>query len=127
LNYLFNYLNYISIKFCKLLSSAFFLSIIVISFLFSTVSSCRKSEDVVVRTDNELVQKFFQIPEDASDALRNVIADIRRQNDKPHFVNQLGGKYGLPAWGKSIANVPVRNIPMRQIHEAPRASVFRFS
>jgi hypothetical protein len=114
-------------KFCKLSSSAFLLSVIVISFLFSTVPSCRKLKDVEIRPDNELVKKFFQVPDDASDALRNVIADIRRQNDKPHFVNQLGGKYGLPAWGKSIANVPVRNIPMRQIHEAPRASVFRFS
>jgi hypothetical protein len=97
-------------RYCKLLSPLF-LSFLTFSIIIATIPSCRKLKDVEMRSDDGLAQKFFQIPEDASDALRSVIADIRKQNDKHHFVNQLAGKYGLPAWGKSIANVPVRNIP----------------
>jgi|GEM_PF-1337441 len=95
----------------KPLSPIFLSSLIVVSFVFALSPSCRKLKDVDLKPENELVQKFFHIPEDASDELRDVIANIKKQEDKYHFVNRLTAKYGLPAWDKSIANVPVRNTP----------------
>ncbi len=60
-----------------------------------------------------MVEKFFRVPENASDGLKKVIADIKKQEDKNHFVSQLAAKYGLPAWNKSVTNTPVNNINAR--------------
>jgi hypothetical protein len=58
---------------------------------------------------DDLTKKFFQVPEDASNALRSVIADIKKQDDKYRFVIQLTSKYGLPVWNKSITNPSDKN------------------
>jgi hypothetical protein len=96
-------------KFSKPSSSAFLIKIISTLFFFSAVFFCRKLKDVEAIPENSITQKFFQVPEDASHALISVINDIKKQNDKHNFVNQLTGKYGYPEWDKSAANVPVKN------------------
>lgn len=75
------------------------------------ISSCRKVKDIEAppEKDDAVVENFFQIPEGASEGLRNVIADIKKQDDKYHFVNQLVSKYGLPVWNKSITNPSDKN------------------
>jgi hypothetical protein len=85
---------------------------VIFSLALTTLFSCKKIKDVeVAPPQNDLVEKFFKIPEDASDELKKLITTIKKQDDKHHFVNQLAGKYGFPRWDKSIANVPIRNIP----------------
>jgi hypothetical protein len=91
-------------KFYKPLPSLFLLSLIAVLIVFTLTPSCRKIHEVQERPDDELVQKFFRVPDDANESLRSIIADIKRQEDKHHFVNQLAGKYGLPLWNKSITN-----------------------
>lgn len=77
--------------------------------VFTLTPSCRKTHDVQERPNDDLVQKFFQIPDDANKALSSVIADIKKQDDKYHFVSQLISKYGLPVWNKSITNPSDKN------------------
>ncbi len=74
------------------------------------ISSCRKVKDIEAppEKDDTAVKKFFQIPEGASEGLISVIADIKKQNDKNNFVNQLSVKYGFPAWDKTVANISIK-------------------
>jgi len=91
----------------------FLLSLITGLIVIALTPSCRKIQDVQEHPQDDLTKNFFNIPEGVSDALRSVIADIKKQDDKYHFVIQLTNKYGLPAWNKSISNTSVRNTNAR--------------
>lgn len=77
-------------------------------------TSCRKIKDTEFKpNESGIVQKFFNLPETASDGLKRVVADIRKQEDKNHFVGQLVAKYGLPVWNKSITETSISNMNAR--------------
>jgi hypothetical protein len=70
--------------------------------------SCKKMKDVEAPPttgNDEMVQRFFKEPANSSDALKSLIAEIKRQDDKNHFAATIATKYGLPAWDKSYSNV----------------------
>ena len=95
-------------------SPSLLLFVIAILILFSPISSCKKIKDVEFKPQHDdLVQKFFAVPEGTSDALKAVIVDIKKQEDKNHFVLNLVPKYGMPAWNKSVSNTSVRNANAR--------------
>lgn len=88
----------------KTLSAFIYATFVIALFLSFMFSSCRKIKDAEINFDNYWEQKFFQVPENASEALKAVISDIKNQNDKFHFASRLAQKYGLPSWSKSVSN-----------------------
>ena len=92
------------------LSLAFaFLSVIAVMLI---PYSCKKIKDIEASNppQEDLVQKFFKVPENTSDALKKVITNIKRQDDEIHFVTSIANKYGFPIWDKSFANTKIRNV-----------------
>ncbi len=61
---------------------------------------------------------FNSVPTNASVDLRNIIKDLKDQNQKYYFINKIIKKYGLPAWNKLLSS---------EATEAIRASDFQAS
>ncbi len=85
---------------------------LVFSFGFLLIPySCRKAKDIEapLSVQDEIVNKFFKVPENATDVLRKVITQIKKQDDKHHFARTIATNDGLPAWGKSVSNTKIIN------------------
>ena len=44
-----------------------------------------KDAEAPLAIHDEIVEKFFRVPQNSSDALKGLIAEIKRQDDKSHF------------------------------------------
>ena len=74
--------------------------LIAVSVLSISYFSCKKNEDKP-SSINQLESVFLSVPESAPTALKRVGAEIRRENEKYHFLNSFAKKRGLPKWDKS--------------------------
>lgn len=85
------------------------LAIVSLAFCIVFFYSCRKidKESAELNNPDKLEQEFFKVPDNISPQLQDVIDDIKRQNDRHHFLTEFIRKNGLPVWNKVVANVPI--------------------
>lgn len=73
------------------------------------LAGCRKND--YKNTDNTKesieIEKFFKLPEHASHSLEAIVADLKKREEKHHFLNRYIAKNGYPLWGKAVSNLPV--------------------
>lgn len=66
------------------------------------IASCKKNtpeaEIVIAQSD------FFKIPASASQNLKTVIEELRKQNDQNNITNTIIEKYGVPMWENAFSN-----------------------
>ena len=75
------------------LNRFFFLILTLLTILFIPYS-CKKLKDAEapLAIHDEIVEKFFRVPQNSSDALKGLIAEIKRQDDKSHFAATIANK-----------------------------------
>jgi hypothetical protein len=107
-NPFFIYLKHCFMRINKPLSSFYFFGI-SLTLLFLFFSSCKKNKDVESAPKNDLIKKFFKVPDNANEALKSLIAEIKKQDDTNHFAEQLARKYGLPLWESQLTNANTKH------------------
>jgi hypothetical protein len=87
-----------------------FLQLVVFFVLmatFLTKTSCKKSEliaEEVIIENQQVLDKFFTLPNDATTTVKALAAQIKKQNDQYHFVEKLVKYNGYPNWSKIKGN-----------------------
>lgn len=98
----------------KKLSCLTFISLLLLVLVLLFFSSCKKINDKKSEDTPFISEKpedvFLKLPENSSPQLTHLVAEIKKNNDKYHFLNQLIKSNGLPVWSKVIANVPIITI-----------------
>ncbi len=72
-----------------------YLFVLMLISIFSFYS-CNKID---TGNDNEdVIERFFELPENATPALKRIVADLKTKNEKYPFVEQFVKKEGYPLW-----------------------------
>jgi hypothetical protein len=92
--------------------------------LVITITSCKKNDYLATSkqlTEKEIVEQFTIVPQGLNPVLQKIANKIKLQNDKTHFLGNLGNKVGVPIWTdckfkSKSTNTAARNID-KQITE----------
>jgi hypothetical protein len=85
------------------------LSTLLILILFFIVDACRKL-DSDTRLENskkptrsdEIIKKFFTMPESVNERVKAIAKSIERQNEQRKFIEELVTRVGYPRWDKTL-------------------------
>ncbi len=81
-----------------------FLLMLIFSLVFN---SCKKSVDQEVKlplvSNKAIVDKFLQLPENASTFTKDIVADLKKRELVKPFIAEAAKRNGFPLWDKIIA------------------------
>jgi A nuclease family of the HNH/ENDO VII superfamily with conserved AHH len=85
---------------------SFITSMLLFAFIFN---ACKKYEITAGEINRQQTERFFQTSSNISTQLKNVVDDIKKQNDSYKFIPSFSKKNGFPVWDKVVSNVSIAN------------------
>ncbi len=73
------------------------LFILVVALFFQ---NCRKTTEVETTTNTD----FFNVPENATESLKKIASELKKQNTEKEFIGSFSKKFGVPLWSHSLSN-----------------------
>ncbi len=78
----------------------------LIIVILTTLSSCKKTADVVIETpkinNEKVIEQFLTIPENSSSLVKEITADLRKREFEKPFIVDFVQRNGFPVWNKII-------------------------
>lgn len=67
-----------------------------------TLNGCKKNFNTNQRTECELIEDFFKLPQKPMNSIiKRVYDDLKRKNELSGFAQLIAEKHGLPVWEKA--------------------------
>jgi hypothetical protein len=93
-----------------------FMPIIVFALLVAgSLSGCKKSDKYIEKSENVIVEKFFQAPPNVDASIKDLIRDMRLKESKSPFIAKLAENQGYPLWEKAVV-IAANNKPTDDIN-----------
>ena len=90
----------------------FFLKTLFIVTTILLFNGCAKKDIsapllIAAKNQQEVIEQFLKIPENASDELKYLVNDIQKTEKEYHFLYAYVQRNGIPNWGAAESNIPI--------------------